>query len=298
VLASGNNTGGATLTATIADLAALDADDYRVRFDGSNFTVNSEQTGASVAFTGAGTPADPLVFGGVEVVVTGAPAAGDDFTLRPTANAAGSLALAVNSGREIAAAYPVRAAADGSNTGSGTIQIDGITDRADPALLNDMEIEFLDATTYQVNGAGSFSYTPGDAININGYDVVLSGSPQAGDRFNVESNVGGIGDNRNMLGIGELANQGLLDGGRATLNDAVGTLVSQAGISGREASRGLQAQGALLEQSQIRELEVSGVNLDEEAANLLQFQRSYEAAAQMIAVADSLFATLINAVRR
>ncbi len=298
VVASRSNTGTGTLSASIADLAALGADDFVVEFDGGAYSVRNVTTGEDVPFSGTGTTGDPLSFNGIEVVVSGAPGAGDEFSLRPTANAASSLTLAIDDGRDIAAAFPVRGAANSANTGSGSVEITQIFDTSNPALLNDVSITFTDANTYQIDGAGAFAYTPGEALNVNGYEVVIDGSVQGGDEFTVGSNVGGIGDNRNLLNISTLANDGLLDGGSATLNDAVASLVSQAGINGREASRGLAAQATLLEQAEARALEVSGVNLDEEAANLLLFQQTYEAASQMIAVADQLFGTLLNAVRR
>ena len=295
---SQNNTSTADLTVSITDLSQFGADDFIIRFDGTDYSITSEQTGGAISFTGTGTSGDPLSFGGMELVVSGTPTAGDEFSLQPNANAASSISLAVNSGREIAAAYPIRADAENANTGTGTIAIERVFDSSNAGLQAPVSIEFLSDSTFQINGSGSFNYTPGEAISVNGYDLAISGTPQTGDTFTVESNAGGIGDNRNILSIGQLANDGLLDGGRETLNDAVGSLIAQAGISGREASRGLAAQSVLLEQSEARRLEVSGVNLDEEAANLLQFQQTYEAAAQMIAVSDSLFATLLNAVGR
>jgi flagellar hook-associated protein 1 FlgK len=248
--------------------------------------------------TGSGTAGDPFVFEGLEVVVSGTPSAGDQFSLQPVRNAAASLSLNIQSGRDVAAAFPVSTGIGDANSGSGTIEVQRIADPTDPDLLATYNIEFQDANTFSVNGSGAFGFTPGTPFTISGIEIAIDGAPQAGDEFVVQSNVGGIGDNRNMLEIGLVPSQGRLDGGRETLNDAVATLVSQAGINGREAARGLAAQETLLEQAESRVLEVSGVNLDEEAANLIQFQQTYQAAAQMIAVADSLFTTVLNAVAR
>ncbi|MEO1573553.1 MAG: flagellar basal body rod C-terminal domain-containing protein, partial [Pseudomonadota bacterium] len=298
VILSTQNTGTASATLAIADVDQLGIDEYQLRFDGANYTILNDTTGASVPFTGTGTAGDPFVFEGLEVAVSGTPAAGDQFSLQPVRNAAASLSLLVQSGRDVAAAFPVTTGTGGSNTGSGVISVSEITDPTDPNLLATTTIQFTDPNTYQVNGAGSFAYTPGAPISVNGVEIEIDGAPQTGDQFTIESNIGGIGDNRNMLALGLVPSEGRLDEGRETLNDAVATLVSQAGISGREAARGLAAQETLLEQAEARVLEVSGVNLDEEAANLIQFQQTYQAAAQMIAVADSLFATILNAVAR
>ena len=296
--ASSLNAGTASVDLNISDITQLGIDNYRLNFDGTDYNVVNTTDGTSVPFTGTGTAGDPISFEGLEVVIAGAPAAGDQFSLEPVRDAASSLSLTITSGRDVAAALPVRTGADGANSGTASLRISNVNDPTDPALLNSVSIEFTSATTYQVDGAGSFTFTPGQPITLNGYDIEVEGAPAAGDQFTVESNVGGIGDNRNMLNIGQLPNEALLDGERSTLNDAVSTLVSQAGINGREAARGVAAQTTLLEQAEGRVLEVSGVNLDEEAANLLQFQQSYQAAAQMIAVADTLFATIINAIGR
>lgn len=296
--ASSQNTGTAGADLAISDITQLGINNYRLNFDGTDYNVVNTTDGTGVPFTGTGSAGDPITFEGLEVVITGTPAAGDQFSLEPVRDAASSLTLSITSGRDVAAALPVRTGADGANSGTASLQIGDINDPANPALLNTVSIEFTGPTTYQVDGAGSFTFTPGQPISLNGYDIEVQGEPVAGDQFTVESNVGGIGDNRNMLNIGQLPNEALLDGERSTLNDAVSTLVSQAGINGREAARGVAAQTTLLEQAQGRVLEVSGVNLDEEAANLLQYQQSYQAAAQMIAVADTLFATIINAIGR
>ncbi|MFK7886250.1 MAG: flagellar hook-associated protein FlgK [Gammaproteobacteria bacterium] len=292
------NTGTGVVDFAIDDITQVGVDNYRLSFDGAAYSVLNTTDGTNVPFTGTGTAGDPLTFEGLTVSMTGTPAAGDQFSLEPMRDAAASLSLSITTGRDIAAALPVRTGADGANSGTATISIADINDPANANLLDDVDIEFTAPTTYQINGAGSFTFTPGQPISLNGYDIDVQGTPSAGDQFSVESNVGGIGDNRNILNIGQLPNQSLLDGETATLNDAVGTLVAQAGINGREAARGVAAQTTLLEQAQARVLEVSGVNLDEEAANLLQFQQSYQAAAQMIAVTDTLFATILNAVGR
>ncbi|MEM6639225.1 MAG: flagellar hook-associated protein FlgK [Pseudomonadota bacterium] len=296
VVEARTNTGSAGVEMTIGDLESVGTDNFVLRFDGVAFSVTNESTNTIVPFTGTGTSADPLTFEGLELVVAGTPAAGDQFSLQPFRDAAFSLELAISNGRDVAAASPVVATDNSDNIGTGSLVVDRVVDPSDAGLLTSSTIVFTSPTAYEVNGSGPFTYTAGAPFQINGVEVTLDGTPETGDEFTLSANTGGIGDNRNMLAISGIPAQGSLDGGRETLNDAVTTLVSQTGINGREAARGLAAQQSLLEQAEFRVLEVSGVNLDEEAARLLQFQQSYEAAAQMIAVADSLFATLINAV--
>lgn len=105
------------------------------------------------------------------------------------------------------------------------------------------------------------------------------------------------GDNRNALALAQLENTGLMFNGTATFSDAYGQMVSKVGTQTRNAQVSRSAQDTLLKQATSSWESVSGVNLDEEAANLIKFQQSYQAAAQAISVANSLFDSLIGAVR-
>jgi flagellar hook-associated protein 1 FlgK len=106
------------------------------------------------------------------------------------------------------------------------------------------------------------------------------------------------GDNTNALNLAKLENASTLGGGKLTLNKAYGQLVSQVGAQTHSAKVSSSAQEVLLNQVKQDRESLAGVNLDEEAANLLKFQQSYQAAAQVISTANSLFDSLINAVRR
>ncbi len=152
------------------------------------------------------------------------------------------------------------------------------------------------------DGAGntvtSGSYSAGDPITFNGIAVTLDGAPDIGDRFTVEPNVGGMGDNRNARLLAALQTSLTLEGGTATFEDSYSRFVVDVGTLTRQASINSDAQEGLLSQAvQAREAK-SGVNLDEEAADLIRFQQAYAAAAQVIAAADAMFQSLIDVVRR
>jgi flagellar hook-associated protein 1 FlgK len=296
VLANRNNGGSAGVSASFGDISQLTTSDYTMRYDGSAWSM-TRSDGTPVALSGSGTAADPFVADGLSIQVSGGAAAGDSFLIRPAANAAAATNLAITDVRSIAAASPVVASAAGSNTGSGAPGGISVTDPTDPNLLSPAAITFTSPTTYQINGSGSFSYTPGQPIAANGWGLTLTGTPQAGDRFDVGANSGGVGDNTNALALAGIADLGVLDGGNATLSDAYGQLVSQVGTSAQQAQSGLDTQNALLNQAVAAQQGVSGVNLDEEAANLVRYQQSYQAAAQVIAVAGSLFDTLLAAAK-
>ncbi len=148
------------------------------------------------------------------------------------------------------------------------------------------------------SAVASGAYANGSQITFNGMGVTLSGAPNVGDRFTIEPNVNGVGDNRNALLLASLQTQLKLGGGTATLEDTYSEFVVAVGTKTRQASINSDAQDGLLNQAiQAREAK-SGVNLDEEAADLLRFQQAYSAAAQVIAAADTMFQTLMNVVRR
>jgi len=104
-------------------------------------------------------------------------------------------------------------------------------------------------------------------------------------------------DNRNALQLADLQNSLSMLGGSASFNDAYGQIVSSVGTLTRAAELGASAQETLLNQAKGDRESLAGVNLDEEAANLIKFQQAYQASAQSISVAKSLFDTLIGAVR-
>jgi len=296
VHANANNGGSATVSATFGDVSALTTSDYTMRYDGSAWSL-TRGDGTAVPMTGTGTAADPFVADGLQFQVAGAASAGDSFLIQPTANAAAGTSVAITDPRLIAAASPVAASAAGSNTGSGAIGALSVTDATNTNLLQPVAITFTAANTYQINGSGSFTWTPGSPIVANGWSLDLSGAPQPGDTFRVGPNTAGAGDNTNALALAGIADKAVLDGGNSTLTDAYAQLVSGVGVDAQQAASGLDLQTALLNQSIASQQSVSGVNLDEEAANLVRYQQSYQAAAQVISVAGTLFDTMLSAVR-
>lgn len=296
--ASTGNTGSATLAASVDDYTALTGENYVVRFDGTNWSVLRASDRTAVAVTGTGTALDPLRFEGLALVAGAGAAAGDEFAVQSTAGASRSFGVALADPRGIAAAAPIRTLAVDGNHGTGAISAGAVIDASDAALLSTVDIVFLDANTYSVNGAGAFAYTPGSAIQVNGWSLEITGQPVAGDAFRVEQNTGGVGDNRNALQLAGLRDRGLLAGGTVSLGDSATTLVSRVGALSAEAEAGAAARQTLQASARNTLLSESGVNLDEEAAEMLKWQQAYQAAAQAIAIADSLFQSLLAATQR
>lgn len=295
VLPSSANAGSASVAASVTGSAQLTAYDYTLRNTGSGWTL-TRSDGTAVTLAGAGTAASPFTADGLSLVVSGAAAVGDSFQIQPTRNAAAGFALAISDPSAIAAALPVRSSAAASNTGNAGIGTPSVTNAANPQLLSPVTISFTSPTTYQINGAGSYAYSSGGAIALNGWSVAISGTPVAGDSFSVTSNAGGVGDNGNALALGATASLGVLDGGATTVGQAYGQLVAGTGSLTQQSQTQLVSQTALVNQATSAQQSVSGVNLDEEAARLVRYQQSYQAAAHVIATAQTIFQSLLTAV--
>jgi flagellar hook-associated protein 1 FlgK len=291
------NADGTTASVTIANVGALTSDNYLLSYKAGAYSLTDQTTGANVALTGAGTAASPLTADGLSIVLSQTPASGDQFLIQPTAQAAATLNVALTSPSGIAAAGAVQTSASDTNTGTGTIGAATVTDAADPNLLATATIAFTSPTTYSINGAGSFAYASGGNISDNGWKVQISGTPATGDTFTVQSNAAGSGDNTNALAFANQQSTGYLSNGTVSISGAVGALISGAGATAQQVNTAQTAQTAVNTQAQTNVQSVTGVNLDEEAANLLQWQQAYQASAQALTVANGLFSNLLDAVK-
>ncbi len=297
-VSASTNSGSATAIASIADIGALTGRNITLQFDGSNWRFNDAGSGQSISdWSGSGSLADPFIVDGVSLYLDAPAAAGDRFLLQPTQGAAGQLTVVMTDAAQLAAAAATRSGADAANVGAAQISETRIVDADNPNLTNAVDISFVDANSYQINGSGSFAYSPGAEIAINGNVVSISGSPAAGDRFTIQANNGASGDNRNMLAMAALEQTKLLNGGSASVQERVNGLVGDIAVATRSAELNRDAQQNLLNQTRANVEAISGVNLDEEAANLLKYQQAYQAAAQATSVANDLFQSLMAAMR-
>lgn len=297
-LPNAGNKGNASITAGYGDLSALDGQNLVLKFSAGTWSAIRADTGVGVPMTGAGTNNDPFVVNGVVMELNGVPTEGDSFLLQPTASAAGSLSVAITDPSKIAAARPVQSAAAQSNTGAGVLSNLQVTNATDPNLLTAATIEFVDAGHYTINGSPPIAYTAGEVITANGWSLVLDGAPMAGDKFTVGATRAGSSDNGNALQLAKVENAKAFNAGTVTLNGAVGGLTTQVGSAARAADYSLKAQQIINQNATARRDSISGVNLDEEAADLLRLQQAYQAASQLIATADTMFQTILSATRR
>ncbi len=305
------------------DIAQLNNNDYTLRFNAGVWQLTQNNTDQSVTMTGSGTAADPFIADGISFEIMAAPANGDAYLIRPTRNGASDMQMTLVNNRQIAAAAPLRSTTSITNTGTGEISGGTVTDinnsvfqasagQLSPPVLvrftTGASYDLYDNTNpgapvlleagiaYNAATGGEVFPTPGGLDH--GYSIALQGAPAVGDEFSTEYNTGGVGDNRNALLMSAVAGNKLMANGTASVNDSYAALVADVGTGTKQAELNTLAQQRVLDQAVSTRESISGVNLDEEAANLVRYQQAYQAAAQVITVANSLFDTLLNAVRR
>jgi flagellar hook-associated protein 1 FlgK len=326
VFAGTANTGSATVSATITNSNAFTPGDYILtRTSGGWQAVNT--TTGQTSTLGAG---PTLSLDGMSVTVSGAANVGDSFEIEPTLKAATGIAVTTTNPSLIAAASPYVATAGTltssgiSNTNTGTVTMAAGTPTTSGSLPGgtvvipstyfgqQLSVKFTSATSFQVytsggtaiaSGSGTYSSTNGAKFAINYTSppapagevatfTLSAGTPVTGDSFVLTP--GGTGSNGNMVAMAGLQTANLLSG--QTLNDSYTKLVTDIGDRGAEANAAGQAAQSVYNRAQSNEQSISGVNLNEEAANLVQLQQAYQANAQVIGTIQSLISTLITAM--
>jgi flagellar hook-associated protein 1 len=300
VLNDSANTGTAAVTATVGNANAITTDDYVLKFDGTNWSLSDAASGAGVAMTGNGTSASPFIADGMSIVVGAGAQAGDSYQIEPTRAAVAGLSVLLTDPGQLAAAAPLLTSAASGNTGSGSIDQGSVPNSA-TWVRGNYTLSFTSPNAWQVTNAagtvvGNGAYTAGAPITFNGMQVTVAGAPASGDSFSIDDNASGSGDNRNATAMAGLLDQSLI-GGSTSINAAVNQLVTNIGIQTSQAQSGTTAQQAVLTDATNAQQSVSGVNLDEEAANLVQYQQAYQAAAEVIKVAANLFQSVLTAVQ-
>ena len=319
------------LTTSDYEVEFLNGTDYQVRrvSDGQLMSWDDDNdplTAPSTTFTIGATPG-PTTDGFSLSINTGTFAAGDRFRVMPTRTAGNDIRAELKNAEELAFASPLKADTSPGNIGTGVItqpslvtRIDIYDPAAQTALENSLRnapplrIVFTSDTGYDVVDTGgavlsSNTIVPGqnNTQQITAgtppftFEVTLSGRPSAGDNFTVAFNTNGVSDNRNALKLADLQNKATIGidpnspgTTGASFTDSYGDLVERVGTLTSQARVDSEATGAILQQATDNRDSVSAVNLDEEAANLIQFQQYYQASAQIIQVARTLFDTLIN----
>ena len=337
VRAFSTNTGTVQPALNITDTSVLTTSDYRLEYDGTQYQARRLSDGATLTVSPnpPGSYPASLTFTdaagrdqGFALALDAAPAAADKFLLQPTRRGATSISTVLDQPDQLAFAAPVRAEANLQNSGNGSIsQPNLIAAGSNPIDAAAIAAALPVGLTY--NGAGVFENPPGTPVagltrvpagafqpgqtnnyelDLGGGNVVsfsISGRPESGDSFSVGFNQNGVSDNRNALKLVDLQSKqtvgvdpsvsGIATG--VSFTDGYGDLVERVGTLTAQARQDSEATGAILKQATDNRDSLSAVNLDEEAANLIKFEQYYNASAQVIQVARSLFDTLINTFR-
>ncbi|ABE32781.1 flagellar hook-associated protein FlgK [Paraburkholderia xenovorans LB400] len=318
VYANTQNTGNASLNVSFADATQPTTGDYTLAYNGTTYTLTDNSTGTVVgSATNLSQPINGLNFS-----TTGTMNAGDSFTVEPTRGALNSFATATTDASAIAAAAPVLAAAAASNTGTATITQGTVT--AGYTMPNSTTTLSYDGTglsgfpagsTVTVAGTPPTTYTIASAATVvpyssatgatltinnatagqmNNVSVTISNAPAAGDKFTIGPNTGATNDGRNALALSNLSTAKAMSGGTVTLTGAYANYVNNIGNQTNQIQTSSTAQSSLVTQITTAQQSVSGVNINEEAANLLQYQQLYQANSKVIQTAQTLFQTILG----
>jgi len=318
VFSRDTNNGTASFSAEFSDVSQVTPGDYELRYDGSKFAVKRLDTGEKVGdFSLSG---DQLTFDGVTLTVDNSSnlANGDVYQVQPTRNLAGTLNNVIHDTSKIAAGAHV--AVTPANANTGTLSVDDVSvgdgfslpAQDSPLALSVGSINPDGSFVLQnasnpgtdnlgskvlVNGepatdAANVSLSTGDTLTIDGISMTFDGVPVANDKFTIAQDPA-AGDNTNALALQNLQNADLV-GGKASLSESYASMVSDVGNRTNVVQANLDAQNTLTEQLKQVQQSESGVNLDEEAANLIRFQQYYQANAKVIQTASTVFDSILG----
>ena len=300
-------------TVDYSDVSKLTGDDYKLTFTDTvgSYTITRVSDGTAVTAANVGLSITPAAASSV----------GDSFLIQPTRYAAGNFGVTLSDTRMIAAAAPITAAISKGNLGSATITAPVVSSTADLASFGTAAVPLkltyaagsltgfpasLPVTYTPLNGSpialaapvASVPYTSGMTISVGGVSFSMSGAVQDNDSFTVGPNTGGVSDSRNAVLLGKLqTTKALLSANgqpSATYQSVYSQLVSTIGNKAREVSVNRDAQQSLVDQATSAQQSVAGVNLDEEAANLIRYQQAYQAAGKVMSIASKLFEQVLS----
>lgn len=329
---SGNNAppGNGVVGVDITDTSRLPAGSWTLQMtsdNGRSYELVDNETGKVVnqGALPATLPAEINMPGFNVRVESGTFSQGDRFLIQPTRMEAANISLEIEREEDLAFASPVRAEADSGNSGDATINQGVMFDVRNPntnaplsefsvrgQLSPPLEVYFtaddqyeirdpsgnvLETGTYQAGVSNKlFTEDPSDP-NYRGFQFEISGNPRAGDSFSIGYNADGTADNRNAELLAALATKNTMNEGTQSFTEGYAGLVEQVGVKTRQAQLDSDSGKTLLEQSTNQRESVSGVNLDEEAGRLIQYQAAYNASARVMGVAQELFNTLLSTFR-
>lgn len=298
---SPSNSVGSTLGVAINDPTQLVAADYEVRFTAADAGFVVRQSDGRVTNFGPAA-VSPITVDGLDLSFGGT-AAGDRFLVKPFTSAASRMDTAFSSPRQLAMANPIEPVVAVTNRGS--LAVDSLTVATGYTTpgAGGVTLTFTGPNTYTLAGSTTpapgpgFTYTPGQAIVVDGWTLDLRGSAVTGDVLTIQAATPGYRDRNAGNADALLALRDLTAFDGAALSDGYAGAMSQIGIRVQSAQYASEISQAIASNLERDRTAVSGVNLDEEAARLLQFQQAYQSSAKMLQVAQTVFDTLLSTFR-
>ncbi len=286
----------AAVDLAITDSRALKASEYTLENDPAS-AGQYRVTRLSDGQTFSGVSSGAVIDGFAITIGVPAPAAADRFLLQPSSQAASDMSLAIRNPRAVAAGAPMTAVV--SNANSGTMTVAGLSIVAAPSIAyQPMSLRFTNGVGgYDIVDAGnavlaSGTWTAGSPITYNGMALSLAGRPALGDSIAIGPTAYPTASNGNALAFDALAERPLIDG--QTVSEAYAQALSELGARAQGALSTAGTNTAVATRAvQTLSSEV-GVNVDEEAAKLMQFQQAYQAAAKMLQTAQTVMDALLQ----
>jgi flagellar hook-associated protein 1 FlgK len=312
VLGASTNSGSAALSITVDDTSKLQASDYELQFDGTNYSLtrlSDKSVMPGSPFTPAQLSAGVQLDGVTLKVDAGTASRGDRFLLQPVGVAAQSMESVLGSTQGLAVASPFTASVDTNNTGTATIKsLSAVDPNYDGTLSANIAFtsdtgDYTWTLTDGTTGAGH--WTAGTPITVNGAELNLDGVPKNGDKVAIVPTLAVATNNGNALAFTRLSSAGIVAPSGGAGSSASGQTITDA-YAGALANIGVRVQGgktasaistAVANQAESARSNQAGVNLDEEAAKLIQYQQSYQAAAKILQVAQQVFDTMLDIAR-
>ncbi|WP_246499183.1 flagellar hook-associated protein FlgK [Ideonella paludis] len=298
----------ASVSMTVTDPTQLAASDYDLRLDAAGGLQLTRLSDGLVRTINSGDVVD-----GMRVDVGGLGLQpGDRYTLQPVGRAAQGMQRALDDTLGLAAASPVTATFGVGNTGTASLRELLVTGTPDTQLITNISFtsdsgdytwELIDRDTGALVNVGTGTWNAGEGISLNGFSVTLNGVPKTGDSITVDKTLFPGSNNGNALAMSSLADDRIVGmtldsngspiGGR-TATDAYAAAMADIGVRVQSSKLATNISAAASEQADRTLASKTGVNLDEEASRLIQFQQSYQAAAKVLQVAQSVFDTMLQ----
>lgn len=326
VLAHSGNTGNLESGVKITDVSKVPTSAFEIRFDGTDYIMTNQADGSETNLGAAGAGSYNTPYGFEFVENSGVPNTDDVFTIRPSENSAALMSVTLTDGKNIAASSAIEASANENNIGGGNVNIINVSDPEQARTFTEGTNSQLTVDVYE-STPGTFEYRVYDAANpppapvlstgnftagntavidmppapaISAFQIEISGQPVgqgsiAREKFTI-ADAFGQGNSSNALAMANTEHQSIINNGNQTFSQSISITSATIGSNASSSELVANTAEALYTQAYNRNQATSGVNLDEEAANMIKFQQAYQASSRIISVANTIFDSLLAAV--